>query len=133
MREFLKMSALSALLSIPAVAVYDQAWSSPSPMPSAKVYQDRLPGGSPVATAAHASSIDTTAASPVATGLKKSDRLAGGRDCAGETWPYIAPACLKDADDAAKSKRVRVITVETRVGPNTSVLSRTSQTDIASR
>ncbi len=129
MREFLKMSALSAVLSMPAVAVYNQAWSSPSPAPSAKIYQDRLPASGTMAP--HLVSLGAPA--PAATGFEKGDRLGTDRDCAAETWPYIAPDCLASAHDTAQAKRVRVITMETRVGPKTSVLSRVPPTDLASR
>ena len=127
MRGFVKMSALSAVLSFTLVTAYNQAWSSPTPpLPTTK-YQDRLSdlGMSGVAPA-------LVAAAPARTEGTKGDRLAAAASCADQTWPSIASGCLSAASDGPP-KRVRMITVETREGANTSVLSRVPQADVASR
>ena len=124
MRGFVKMSALSAVLSFTLVTAYNQAWSSPTPPASAAKLQDRL---SDVAGPAAA-----IAAAPARTEGTKGDRLPVAGSCADQTWPYIASGCLSAASDG-QPKRVRMITVETRDGANTSVLSRVPQADVASR
>ena len=127
MRGFVKMSALSAVLSFTLVTAYNQAWSSPTPPASAAKHQDRLsdlaaPGPTPA----------LAAAAPARTAGTKGDRIAVADPCADQTWPYIASGCLSQASEG-QPKRVRMITVETREGANTSVLSRVAQADLASR
>lgn len=54
-------------------------------------------------------------------------------ECRTATWPEIPLRCLFAADGEDRTQRnVRVITVETRVGANTSVLTRVPA-DIAAR
>jgi hypothetical protein len=131
MRGFLKMSALSAVLSFALVTAYNQAWSSqPSPA-QGKLYQDRLPAAGPAS-----SEEPRTAAVPTAPSVsagRKGDRLSHIGPCADQTWPYIPPACQSAASDETSPKAVRVITIESREGANTSVLVRVPQADVASR
>jgi hypothetical protein len=65
---------------------------------------------------------------------RRQDRLAvGAGDCQTATWPEIPLRCLFVADGQDRTQRnVRMITVETRVGTNTSVLTRVPA-DIAAR
>jgi hypothetical protein len=130
MRGFLKMSALSAVLSFTLVTAYNQAWSSQIEPMQGKIYQDRLP-------ARGASAQDVRPSSPVAlpsvSTAPKGDRLATRADCVDQIWPYIAPACLAASTAGSQHKRVRMITIEAREGDNTSVLVRVPQAEIASR
>jgi hypothetical protein len=143
MYGLLKMSALSALLSFPAVSAYNEALSAPQEAPSAKLYQDRVPSqdGSLSPTRAGMSADTTSSLSPIRTGTashstpartgtQKGDRLSRG-ECADQVWPYIASACLTGASE--RGKAVRMITVEAREGSNTSVLVRMPQTGVAAR
>jgi len=56
----------------------------------------------------------------------KSDRLDVARsgDCQGTTWPNIPLRCLFTTDGIERTAEVRTITIEQRVGENTSVLMR---------
>ena len=130
MRGFLKMCALSAVLSVTLVTAYNQAWSSQPDPARGKLYQDRLSGAEP--DPQHAIRPVASARVTPATGARKGDRLKATATCADQTWPYIPPACLASGRDGA-AKPVRVITIEAREGANTSVLVRVPQAEIASR
>jgi hypothetical protein len=130
MRGFLKMSALSAVLSFTLVTAYNQAWSSPGEPVHAKIYHERWSTGEPPAQ--HVGPSSPAALPSVATGLK-GERLATRADCVDQTWPYIAPTCLAAGPAGSQEKRVRMITIEAREGKNTSVLVRVPQAEVASR
>jgi hypothetical protein len=61
----------------------------------------------------------------------KGDRLSA-QNC-GQDWPYATEQCQLAADDNAATKVTRVITVERRVGDNTSELVRMPVADLAQR
>jgi hypothetical protein len=63
----------------------------------------------------------------------KGDRLAGSDACDRAGWPYFAYDCLVSADGVPVRKVSRVITIERRVGDNTSELVRTPVADVAQR
>ena len=130
MRGLLTMSGLSAVLSFALVTACDQA-SSSQPDPSRKIYQDRWPGPEHPSTAEARSA--SAAARPSVAGTATGDRLAGAANCADQTWPYIAPACLAASTDGPRQRPIRVITIEAREGANTSILMRVPQADVASR
>src|SRR5688500_5706050 len=109
MRGFLKMTALSAVLSFTLVTAYNEALSS-QPDPGGKIYQDRLSTHDEAAP--RASSPVVAAASPTVTSARKGDRLAPGTACGEQTWPYIAPSCMTASRNGATLKPVRVITIE---------------------
>ena len=125
MGGFLRMCAVSAVLSVTLVTAYNQAWSSQAA--GGKTYRDRLPESTLQVSPAAA----TTGAVAVATAGRKGDSLRGRATCADETWPSISPACLRRADGAVKP--VRMITVEERPSAGTSVLVRIPQASVASR
>jgi hypothetical protein len=129
MRGLLKMSALSAVLSFTVVTAYNHAWSSQVEPGQRKIYQERL--STDAAWAQDARPAAPVALPWIATALK-GDRLAAHPNCVDQTWPHIAPACLA-ASAGSQEKRVRMITIETREGENTSVLVRVPQAEIASR
>lgn len=130
MRGFLKMSALSAVLSFTLVTAYNQAWSSQPDPARGKLYQDRLSAVEP--DLHHAIRPVASATSTPATAGRKGDRLVQEGPCADQTWPYIASACLSGGRSGV-AKAVRTITIEAREGVNTSVLVRVPQADFASR
>jgi hypothetical protein len=53
--------------------------------------------------------------------------------CNNAAWPYILEDCLDLTGLAGPRAGVRVITVETREGENTSILMRMPQTTVATR
>jgi hypothetical protein len=127
---FVKMSALSAVLSFGVVTAYNHE-PAVDRTGGAKLYQDRAPvGAEAVATTGSVSR--GLEPRPVLTGGHKGSRLALA-PCESQTWPYVAQACLSRTDGREIPGRVRVITVEMREGSNTSVLQRIPQTDIARR
>jgi hypothetical protein len=63
---------------------------------------------------------------------RKGDRLPS-ESCERAGWPYFAQDCLVSADGGPTRKVSRVITIERRVGDNTSELVRTPVADIAQR
>jgi hypothetical protein len=130
MLGFVKMSALSAVLSFGVVTAYNHE-PTVDRTSGAKLYQDRAPvDAEDVATT---SSVSRGSESRSAlTGGRKGDRLALA-PCSAQAWPYVAQACLSRTDGRDMPGRVRVITVEMREGPNTSVLQRMPQTDVARR
>jgi hypothetical protein len=135
MLGFLKMSALSAVLSFVSVTAYNQSVAAGPSAPSGKTFSDRiLPDGA--TTAALGTRVDQAAVTvQVKSAGTKGDRLVAGvpTNCADQEWPYIAADCLTRDDGRAKPGHVRVITIERREGANTSVLQRVPQTTIAQR
>lgn len=131
MLGLVKMSALSAVLSVGVVTAYNH--EPVVARDGGKLYNDRLSGetASPLVTGSTA----PASVQPAMTGGRKGDRLAvsSGKTCAAQTWPYLAQACLSRSDGRDVPAQVRVITIETREGLNTSILQRIPQTDIARR
>ena len=133
---FVKMAAVSALLSYGVVTVYEPA---PAVSGSAKVYHDRLvqsdeaPAKAPAQAAADmmVRTTGSVASLPVASG--KSDRLVMAPACASQTWPHLSQECVVQDAGSGQQKRVRVIAIENRVGPNTSVLAKAPATGVAQR
>jgi hypothetical protein len=141
MLGFVKMSALSAVLSFVLVTAYNHGTSSAAVPPAGKLFQDRIAPDSDAVSTATIGFAGLTAATAFqdVSAESKGDRLpsttavpAGG-DCARQPWPYVALNCMSRDDGRPKPGRVRVITVETRDGPNTSVLQWSPQTEIARR
>ena len=140
MRGFVKMSALSAVLSFTLVTAYNQAWSS-QPQPtldtSDQTWSTQLRPARGAKFQGRLSDPDAGSgpAIDVAQPLRsaKGDRLAVATECADQTWPHIAPACLSAGPGDAPRNRVRMITVESRDGTNTSLLTRIPQPAVASR
>jgi hypothetical protein len=135
MLGFLKMSALSAVLSFGVVTAYNGAVSAGPTLPSQKAFNDRvLPEGDIAATGSVRIRVGSEASRPELAG-RKGDRLLAvvPTDCDNQEWPYLAADCLSRDDGRAKPTHVRVITIERREGANTSVLQRVSQSVVAQR
>jgi hypothetical protein len=135
MLGFVKMSAISALLSFGVVTFYDQAAPPAAETSSGKLYPDRLPSDLQDDRTIRAPSPQPLAANVRAghQGALKGDRLPNsGSGCERQTWPYYAANCTTRDDGRPNPPRVRVITVESRDG-NVSVLQRTPQSAVAQR
>jgi hypothetical protein len=63
----------------------------------------------------------------------KGDKLATSDACERQGWPYFAQQCLVSPDGGPVRKVSRVITLERRIGDNTSELVRMPVTDLAQR
>jgi len=113
----LRIAGLSAVLSAVLVTAFDRsAATQASPAAQAKVL-DRLPQGEGEPAKARAAGRDLAAP-----GSRDAQRPAAG--CAGQAWPYIAPACVTAAD-GAPVRAARLITIEERhEDAGTSVLVR---------
>lgn len=121
------MIALSAVMSAGLVTAYDTADSRQQPTAPAVEIAKRFPTANemlvPGAQAILGQAMKTG----------KGDRIAAAPaadGCTGQQWPYIATECL-----ASKGANVRepsrTITIERRIGDNTSELVRISNTKVA--
>jgi hypothetical protein len=127
---FVKMAALSAVLSYGVVNAYGPV-ATAAESTSTKIFHDRvLPAGEMMAAAQPA--VQITGSVRSASAGTKSDRLPKAGACEAQTWPYLSEDCVQREGTAAP-KRVRVITVESREGANVSVLARVRQADLAQR
>jgi hypothetical protein len=114
------------------VAAYDALNAGERGWSTTKIYTERMPqSGEPLVQAAsgaapRAAPRDETAS--VAQARGKSERLDRGlaKPCGPRAWPHVAPDCLADPP-----RPVRVITIETRAGEATSVLTRVPGEDAA--
>jgi hypothetical protein len=125
----IKIAAVSAVLSGVIVGICDgDARSSP------KTIVDRVPE---TATEPGATNGLTSGEvrRPFQTVAIKGDRITSVKtsDCSNAAWPYIPEDCLHLTGLAGPRAGVRVITVETREGENTSILMRMPQTTVATR
>jgi hypothetical protein len=125
-----KMSALSAVLSFAVVTTFDPPPLWAQGTQHAKPFQDRI--ASDDNSVILRTSLDPRSsgafAVPVPVRTAKGDRLkTRPGHCADQTWPYLSDDCMAGAA-GRPSRQVRVITVESRHEPNTSVLNRIPQT-----
>lgn len=114
------ITGLSALLSAGFVSAVDHLASAESaPVAAATKILDRHPamGGSEAPATA------TARAAYATVSTKKDDRL-GIAGCAGEAWPYISSECRVSRTGERIREVTRTITIEQRLGDNTSVLLR---------
>jgi len=68
-----------------------------------------------------------------ATETGKNDRMPLSETCSRQDWPYLSQQCLVTVDGSPVRKVQRVITIERRIGENTSELARLPVTDLAQR
>jgi hypothetical protein len=125
----LKIAAVSAVLSGVIVGIWDgDARSSP------KTIVDRVPETATEPGAANGL-ISGEVRRPFQSVGIKGDRITSVKtsDCSNAAWPYIPHDCLHLTGLAGPRTGVRVITVETREGENTSILVRMPQTTVATR
>jgi hypothetical protein len=127
------MLALSALVSTGLVAALDvPSTATENQAPAIQVSQ-RFPAAnemfSPVPMSTFAAH---KFAAAVADG-SKGDRLTAADSCERAGWPYFSQDCLVSADGGPVRKVSRVITIERRIGDNTSELTRMPVADLAQR
>jgi hypothetical protein len=125
----LKIAAVSAVLSGVIVGIWDgDARSSP------KTIVDRVQETATEPGAANGL-MRGEVRRPFQTVGIKGDRITSVKtsDCSNAAWPYIPEDCLHLTGLAGPRAGVRVITVETREGENTSILMRMPQTTVATR
>ena len=129
----LKIAAVSAVLSGLIVGIWDgDARTSPEASP--KTFVDRVPETATEPGAA-TGLISGEVRRPFQSAGIKGDRITSVKtiDCSNAAWPYIPHDCLHLTGLAEPRAGVRVITVETREGENTSILMRMPQTTVATR
>jgi hypothetical protein len=128
--------ALSALLSVGIAAAVGMVGTSADTQPATSEVAQRFPVTSemfvPVSMAYFTAS--KFAGQPPVANASKGDRLmAVSAACAGKDWAYTSQDCLVAADGKTDRKVSRVITIERRVGENTSELVRMPVADLAQR
>ena len=130
---FVKMAALSAVLSYGVVTAYGPTPAAGDVAP-AKLYKDRiLPAGEAAPLEAAVLTTGSVGAAERVSPAGKGDRLGTKPDCSAQTWPYISAACARRTEGSAQPKSVRVITIESRIGANTSMLTRVSHDAVVQR
>jgi hypothetical protein len=127
----IKIAAVSAVLSGLIVGICDgDARTSPAASP--KTFVDRVPETA-IETGAGNGLMSGEARRPFQSAGIKGDRTpVGASTCNNAAWPYIPEDCLHLTGLGPRAG-VRVITVETREGENTSILMRMPQTTVATR
>ena len=126
-----KIVVLSAVLSGFVVSTLWTPEAQKTPVPT-KTFVDRLPQD---ASDSIAQLVTVTQSPASRTSERKADRIIPGRTggCGEAAWPYVPQECVTLASGAEPRSSVRFVTVENRVGENTSVLVRMPQTTVASR
>ncbi|HEY8381771.1 MAG TPA: hypothetical protein VIL09_06450 [Microvirga sp.] len=122
MLGFLKMSAVSAVLSFSVVTAYNGGVPASAAQPSLKPFQERLAAAEPEGAVLH-----------VTGSTARGSRLDRPAACADEAWPHISPACTTGPDGRPLRRSVRLVTSERREGENTSILIRHQPSDVAAR
>jgi hypothetical protein len=122
------MLALSALVSAGLIAALDVPSATENQTPNFQVSQ-RFPAADEMFVPVP---VTQFVAQKLIAESSKGDRLPAS-DCDRAGWPYFAQDCLVSTDGAPVRKVSRVITIERRVGDNTSELVRTPVADVAQR
>lgn len=132
-----KLAAVSAVLSAGVVTAHDISAVRETAPVSGKVFTDRLPassGASETIQVAYAAVNpgDRRAVEVVGSSKGDSQREKPAKSCEAQTWPNVARHCI--ASSGSEPRRlVRTITIESREGANTSVLTRVSAAAVAQR
>jgi hypothetical protein len=130
-----RIGALSALISVGLVAAVDISGPRAEDLSAAAPVTQRFPTSSemfaPLSMTLFAAQklIDDRS---VADG-RKHDKLPVSESCSHQDWPYLSQQCLASADGSPVRKVNRVITIERRIGDNTSELVRVPVADLAQR
>lgn len=122
------MVALSALLSAGLLAALASSGPRVDHQSAAAQVAQRFPLANEMFAPV---SITSFAARKFAEAVK-ADRLPMS-ECARQNWPYLSQDCLVSRDGAPARKATRIITVERRIGDNTSDLVRVPVADLAQR
>jgi hypothetical protein len=136
MFEIMKIVGLSAVLSAGLVTASEVQPQPGSETIGGKIYSDRVPEGEPAPArftrASYAVGSQGEAQGQAsAEGKGDLQGKATPSACASQAWPHIAPECLGGVEPGSARGRVRVITVEQRLGVNTSALVRIPASDLA--
>ena len=128
-----QLAAVSAVLSGLVIGIWDADARTPA-SGSTKTSLDRVPETA-VDSGGPGVLIKAKERRPTQSTGRKGDRTAsaGASACADAAWPYVPQECLHLTGGDGQRASVRMITVETREGKNTSILRRLPQTTIASR
>jgi len=115
-----QIAAVSAVLSGLVVGVWDADTRTPGTA-TTKTFVDRVPDTA-FETGAAVSLVSAEQHRPTQSVGRKGDRgvSAGAAGCDEAAWPYIPKECLHLAGGDGPRTGVRMITVETRQGENTS-------------
>ena len=128
------MVALSALASAGLVAAFDIGGPRTDGPPAATQVAQRFPLTSEMFSPTPMTSfvgLKFTAPQPMADG-SKGDKMTSDT-CTEQDWPYFSQQCLVTGDGKPASKVHRVITIERRIGENTSELMQMPMADLAQR
>ena len=129
----LKIAVLSAVLSGVVVSTFWTPQAHTETPDGTKTFVDRLPPDAP--ENATVQLVTVTRSPATHTSGRKGDRVIPGQasGCAEAAWPYLPQECVTLASRTEPRSSVRFVTVENRVGENTSVLVRMPPTTVASR
>ena len=129
------MVALSTVLSAGLVAAFAMTGPRAEDSSAALQVAQRFPANSemfaPVSIASFAAQKMIEQQS--ITDGRKNDRMPLSETCSRQDWPYLSQQCLVTVDGSPVRKVQRVITIERRIGDNTSELARLPVTDLAQR
>ncbi len=129
----IRIAGISAILAAGVVA-FGEAGSAATT--SRKIFTDRLSesadAGGRAATTDRLAVV--VAGSPSgAAGVKSSRLTPAASKCRLEAWPYVSGECIASGEGTNASRPVRMITLEKRDAPATSVLVRVPQVTVAAR
>lgn len=132
MLSTLQIAAVSAVLSGVVVGVWEADARTPA-LSSTKTFVERVPETS-IERGAATSLTSAEQHRPTQSAGAKADRIvsAGANVCGEAGWPYVPQECIHLAN-GVEPRPIRMITVETRQGENTSILMRIPQTTVAAR
>lgn len=137
MTGMFKIAAVSALLSAGFVTAHDISKAGETVPVSGKAYTDRVSASGTASVPfqvayAGVNAGDRRAVESAASGKGDSQREKPAKSCEAQTWPNVARHCIA-APGGEPRKLVRTITIESREGANTSVLSRVPVAMVAQR
>jgi hypothetical protein len=127
--------ALSALISAGLVAAVDISGPRAEDQSATTQVAQRFPTSSEMFTPVSMTSFAAQKLideQPVADG-RKHDKLPVSETCSRQDGPYLSQQCLDSGDGSPVRKVHRFITIERRVGDNTSELVRMPVADLAQR
>jgi hypothetical protein len=130
-----KIAAVSAVLSAGVVTAHDISAARETVPGFGKLYIDRVAASDAASLKGAYAGVnpgDRRAVETAATGKGDSQREKPAQSCEAQTWPNIARHCIA-ASGSEPRKLVRTITIESREGANTSVLTRVSAVSVAQR
>ena len=133
----LKLAAIAAVLSAGVVAADGKSVTREAGPVSGKIYTDRVPASGAATEAMQVGYAgvmpgDRRAAEVVATGKGDPQREKPATSCEAQVWPYVSRHCMASTGSEPRMP-VRTITIESREGANTSMLTQVSAAIVAQR